>query len=62
MLPVYKWWQVPYYYAGCKMYDLLAGGENMESSYLLGKGKALENFPMLKGDGLCGAVVYYDGA
>ncbi|KAH9810888.1 glycerol-3-phosphate dehydrogenase [Melampsora americana] len=62
MLPVYKWWQVPYYYAGCKMYDLLAGSENMETSYLVGKGKALENFPMLKSDGLCGAVVYYDGS
>ncbi|KAG0149125.1 hypothetical protein CROQUDRAFT_653936 [Cronartium quercuum f. sp. fusiforme G11] len=62
MLPIYKWWQVPYYYAGCKMYDLLAGSENMETSYLVGKGKALENFPMLKSDGLCGAVVYYDGS
>ncbi|CAH7676450.1 glycerol-3-phosphate dehydrogenase [Phakopsora pachyrhizi] len=62
MLPVYKWWQVPYYYAGCKMYDILAGSENMETSYLVGKGKALENFPMLKSDGLCGAVVYYDGS
>ena len=52
---------MPYYWAGCKMYDLLAGGENMESSYLMSKGKALEAFPMLKGDGLVGAVVYYDG-
>lgn len=43
------------------MYDLLAGKANMESSYLLGKGKALEAFPMLKSDGLKGAVVYYDG-
>ncbi|KAF8509733.1 FAD dependent oxidoreductase-domain-containing protein [Gautieria morchelliformis] len=61
MLPVYKYWQVPYYWAGCKMYDILAGGENMESSYLMSKGKALDAFPMLKGDGLVGAVVYYDG-
>jgi glycerol-3-phosphate dehydrogenase len=43
------------------MYDLLAGKENMESSYLMSKGKALETFPMLKSDGLVGAVVYYDG-
>ncbi|KAI9568547.1 FAD dependent oxidoreductase-domain-containing protein [Boletus coccyginus] len=61
MLPLYKYWQVPYYYAGCKMYDLLAGKENMESSYLMSKGKALEMFPMLKPEGLVGAVVYYDG-
>ncbi|GAA5970114.1 hypothetical protein JCM21900_005655, partial [Sporobolomyces salmonicolor] len=46
---------------GCKMYDILAGKANMESSYVMSKGKALEAFPMLKSDGLCGAVVYYDG-
>ncbi|KAN0063230.1 mitochondrial glycerol-3-phosphate dehydrogenase [Thecaphora frezii] len=61
MLPVYTWWQIPYYWAGTKMYDILAGSENMESSYVLGKGKALEAFPMLKSAGLTGAVVYYDG-
>lgn len=56
-----RYWQVPYYWAGCKMYDVLAGKENMESSYLMSKGKALEAFPMLKQDGLVGAIVYYDG-
>ncbi|KAI0252106.1 DAO-domain-containing protein [Lactifluus subvellereus] len=61
MLPIYKYWQIPYYWAGCKMYDILAGKENMESSYLMSKGKALETFPMLKSDGLVGALVYYDG-
>lgn len=61
MLPIYKYWQVPYYWSGCKLYDILAGKENMESSYLMSKGKALEQFPMLKSDGLVGAVVYYDG-
>jgi glycerol-3-phosphate dehydrogenase len=43
------------------MYDILAGKENMESSYWMGKGKALEAFPMLKSEGLVGGVVYYDG-
>lgn len=57
----FRYWQVPYYWLGCKMYDILAGEENMESSYLMSKGKALEAFPMLKADGLVGAVVYYDG-
>src|SRR5262245_28030336 len=77
MLPIYKYvyvyldapmvfnchryWQVPYYWMGCKMYDVLAGKENMESSYLMSKWKALETFPMLKSDGLVGALVYYDG-
>lgn len=56
-----RYWQVPYYWVGCKMYDMLAGKENMETSYLMTKGKALEAFPMLKSDGLVGALVYYDG-
>ena len=43
------------------MYDILAGEENMETSYLMSKGKALETFPMLKSDGFVGALVYYDG-
>jgi glycerol-3-phosphate dehydrogenase len=25
MIPLYKWWEVPYMYAGAKMYDLIAG-------------------------------------
>jgi glycerol-3-phosphate dehydrogenase len=61
LLPIYTWWQLPYYYAGCKLYDILAGKENMESAYWMGKGKAIEAFPMLKTDGLVGGVVYYDG-
>lgn len=43
------------------MYDILAGKENMETSYVMTKGKALETFPMLKSTGLVGAIVYYDG-
>ncbi|XP_017296735.1 glycerol-3-phosphate dehydrogenase, mitochondrial isoform X2 [Kryptolebias marmoratus] len=61
MLPVYKWWQLPYYWAGIKMYDLVAGIHCLKSSYVLSKSRALELFPMLKKDRLVGAIVYYDG-
>ncbi|XP_008422493.1 glycerol-3-phosphate dehydrogenase, mitochondrial isoform X1 [Poecilia reticulata] len=61
MLPVYKWWQLPYYWAGIKMYDMVAGIHCLKSSYLLSKSKALEYFPMLNKDKLVGAIVYYDG-
>lgn len=61
MLPVYTWWQLPYYWAGIKMYDLVAGSHCLKSSYVLSKTKALELFPMLKKDKLVGAIVYYDG-
>lgn len=61
MLPVYKWWQLPYFWAGIKMYDCVAGRQVLKPSYVLSKHKALELFPMLKRDKLVGALVYYDG-
>ena len=62
MIPVKKWWQAPYFWAGTKCYDFLAGAEGIESSYFLTKSKALDAFPILKKDDLWGALVYYDGA
>ena len=62
MLPLDKWWKAPYYWAGTKFYDILAGSEGIESSYFLTRSKALEAFPMLRQDNLVGALVYYDGA
>ncbi|OAQ71152.1 glycerol-3-phosphate dehydrogenase, mitochondrial precursor [Pochonia chlamydosporia 170] len=62
MLPLDKWWKAPYYWAGTKFYDFLAGSEGIESSYFLTRSKALEAFPMLKQTNLVGALVYYDGA
>jgi len=61
MLPVYRWWQVPYFWAGIKAYDFVSGSECLKSSYFLNKERALELFPMLKKNELCGAIVYYDG-
>ncbi|KAK9746941.1 EF-hand domain pair [Popillia japonica] len=61
MLPVYKWWQVPYFWSGIKMYDVVAGSKTLKSSYFLSKKNALELFPMLRNEKLCGGIVYYDG-
>lgn len=62
MIPLQKWWQAPYFWAGTKFYDFLAGSEGIETSYFLTKSKALDAFPMLRKDNLVGALVYYDGA
>lgn len=62
MIPLYQWWQLPYYWTGVKAYDILAGRQNLESSYVLTRSKALQVFPMLNDDRLKGAVVYYDGS
>ncbi|KND88427.1 Glycerol-3-phosphate dehydrogenase, mitochondrial [Tolypocladium ophioglossoides CBS 100239] len=61
LLPLQHWWQAPYLWAGCKTYDLLAGAQGLESSYLMSRARALEAFPLLRRDNLVGALVYYDG-
>uniref|UniRef100_A0A915HW62 glycerol-3-phosphate dehydrogenase n=1 Tax=Romanomermis culicivorax TaxID=13658 RepID=A0A915HW62_ROMCU len=61
MLPFYKWFQVPYYYCGIKMYDIVSGKKLLKGSYYISKAKTLELFPMLKKDQLKGALIYYDG-
>lgn len=43
------------------MYDVVAGSKTLKNSYYLSKKNALELFPMLKGNALCGGIVYYDG-
>jgi glycerol-3-phosphate dehydrogenase len=62
MIPINKWWQAPYFWAGTKFYDFLAGSENIESSYFMTKSRALDTFPMLRKDNLVGALVYYGKA
>lgn len=62
MLPIYEdWWRVPYYWFGSKAYDWLSGSLGLESSYYLNRTKALDAFPLLRQEGLLGAMVYYDG-
>lgn len=59
--PIYSWIGVPYFRMGLKIYDWLAGRENLSPSRYLSAKAALQNFPMLKSKGLRGGVLYYDG-
>ncbi len=59
--PLYSWLGIPYYRAGLKMYDWLAGKQNLAPSKYLSREAALKSFPMLKSKGLRGGVLYYDG-
>jgi len=61
MLPLQSWLKAPYFWAGTKCYDLLAGSKGFRGSYFLTKAAALEAFPVQKNDELVGAPVYYDG-
>jgi glycerol-3-phosphate dehydrogenase len=59
--PLYKWLDVPYVFAGLKLYDMLAGKQNIGHSRLLSRKEALRRFPALKAEGLKAGVLYYDG-
>lgn len=50
-----------YFFSFLLVYDLVAGSKCIKSSYVLSREKAIELFPMLRKDKLCGAIVYYDG-
>jgi glycerol-3-phosphate dehydrogenase len=59
--PIYRALQVPYLWTGLKLYDLLAGKSGLGASRFLGPREVLERFPMIRGEGLKGGVLYYDG-
>ena len=59
--PLYKRLEAPYYMAGLKLYDWLAGKKGLTHSYYVSARQALRLFPMLRPEGLKGGVVYYDG-
>jgi glycerol-3-phosphate dehydrogenase len=61
VIPCYSRWQSVYFGAGVKLYDLLAGKTNLLPSQRLTRDQALQRLPMLKSDGLVGAVTYSDG-
>ncbi|MGL4174273.1 MAG: glycerol-3-phosphate dehydrogenase/oxidase [Actinomycetota bacterium] len=61
VIPLYNWLEAPYYMAGLKMYDWLAGKNNVHPSRFVDSTEALQRFPMLRREGLRGGVIYHDG-
>ena len=59
--PLYRWIDIPYIFAGLKLYDILSGKRNIGRSRLLKRKEALRRFPRLKAEGLKAGVLYYDG-
>jgi len=59
--PIYRWAEVPYVYAGLKLYDLLSGRRSIGPSKLLSRAETLKRLPGLKTEGLKAGVLYYDG-
>ena len=61
VVPVYDWWEGPFYGIGLKLYDALAGKLGLGPSKNLSREETLERIPTVEPDGLRGGVVYYDG-
>ncbi|TAN11736.1 MAG: glycerol-3-phosphate dehydrogenase/oxidase [Chitinophagaceae bacterium] len=61
LIPVYSFLERLKYSAGMKLYDLMAGSQQIGHAAWLNKAKVIESIPGIKGDGLKGGVLYYDG-
>src|SRR6266568_1102277 len=60
VVPVYDWWEGPFYSIGLKLYDMLAGRLGMGPSRLLSREETLARLPTVEPSGLLGGVVYHD--
>ena len=61
LIPVYSWWQAFYYRIGLRIYDAIAGSDNLFASHFLSREETLRQMPGLRDAGLHGACVYADG-
>lgn len=61
VVPNYDWWEAPFYGAGLRIYDVLAGKLGFGPSKNLDVEETLERLPTLETEGLRGGVIYHDG-
>ncbi|MCE2881901.1 MAG: glycerol-3-phosphate dehydrogenase/oxidase [Planctomycetaceae bacterium] len=60
VVPRYRWWEGPFYGAGLKLYDALAGSRNLGKSRVLSREETMRAIPGVREDGLLGGVEYHD--
>lgn len=61
IVPIYDWWEGPFYGIGLKLYDVLAGKEGLGASKYLSKEETLKKIPTVETEGLRGGIMYHDG-
>jgi glycerol-3-phosphate dehydrogenase len=61
IVPIYSWWEGPFYGIGMKIYDRLAGKLGLNPSRVLSREETLNQIPTLEPGGLQRGVSYYDG-
>lgn len=61
VVPLYDWWEGPFYGIGLKLYDMLAGKLGIGPSMRLTREETLTLLPTIEPGGLRGGVIYHDG-
>jgi len=61
VVPIYSWWEGPFYGIGMKIYDRLAGKLGLKKSEILSREETLRRIPTLESAGLQRGVSYFDG-
>jgi glycerol-3-phosphate dehydrogenase len=61
IVPVFDWWEGPFYGIGMRVYDMLAGRHGFGPSTNLNTEETVDSIPGIETDGLRGGVRYYDG-
>ena len=61
IVPVYSWWEGPFYGVGMKIYDRLAGKLGLGASRILSREETIALIPTIGQEGLLRGVSYYDG-
>lgn len=60
VVPIYDWWEGPFYGIGLRLYDALAGKLGLGDSKNLSREETLDRIGTLEPDELRGGVLYYD--
>ena len=61
VIPLYSWWERPFYGAGMALYDRLSGSHGLKHSRHLGRKETIELVPTIRRQNLRGGIVYHDG-
>jgi glycerol-3-phosphate dehydrogenase len=61
VIPIYSWWNGPFYSVGLKIYDMMAGDLGLGKSEWLSKEETTQMIENVNQEELRGGVVYHDG-
>jgi glycerol-3-phosphate dehydrogenase len=61
VIPAYRYWQLPFYGVGLKIYDALAGKLSLGKSKVFGRSRTVDLLPNVEPEQLKGGIQYFDG-